>query len=786
MADSPLFWSVYDRLVEASAPPALANLVEAAFQGDAAVLSALTGSDGATRAARPLVRPRPRPCYLTRVEVTSFRGVGPKATLDLAPGPGLTLVTGRNGTGKSSFAEGLEVLLTGSARRLDGKAKDWKEGWRCLHAVDAPQVRATFTVEEQAPTTIVRRWAAGAELADSTVEGLAPLGWSDAIQTHRPFLAYAELGNLLEAGPTRAYDSLKPILGLEELSAAVQRLSDARLAREKAMKEAKAALQPILARLGASADPRAAVCTTALGKKWNLDAIEPTLTGEADNPVPEALRRLVNVRAPTLDPEPLRRAVGDLAAIAAGDSARQLSAAELLLRALRWHDASRDAACLCPVCHIGTLDAAWHKAATAEAAELEKGARAAQDATALLKRAHEALRPPAPPLDLNHPLAADALAAWTALHRAPEDALALVAHVEAHAPTVASAVQTMVAEAQRQIAVLEDAWRPLRLELLLWLGKAKAAMAMAVQLERIAAAETWLKDAETELQTERFAPIAERAAATWLALRQQSSVGLRGISLQGGGTRRRLDLALEVDGAEAPLGVMSQGEVNALALSLFIPRLVHDDSPFHFVIIDDPVQSMDPFKVDGLAQVLHDAATTRQVIVFTHDDRLTDAVRRMQLPATILGVTRRARSDVDVRVLMDPADQMLSDARAVTKDAERAGRKVLQRVVPGLCRTAVEFVLQSATRRTLLRKGGRNEEVESRLREATTLQEIAALAFFDDHQRGADVFGWLNQLGPDAVDLFKELKQATHSGEADQRLVARTEALVKSLRQKLS
>ena len=37
---------------------------------------------------------------------------------EVEPGPGLTLVVGRNGSGKSSFAEGIEVALTGHNERL--------------------------------------------------------------------------------------------------------------------------------------------------------------------------------------------------------------------------------------------------------------------------------------------------------------------------------------------------------------------------------------------------------------------------------------------------------------------------------------------------------------------------------------------------------------------------------------------------------------------------------------------------------------------------------------------
>src|ERR671920_1045936 len=86
-----------------------------------------------------------------------------------------------------------------------------------------------------------------------------------------------------------------------------------------------------------------------------------------------------------------------------------------------------------------------------------------------------------------------------------------------------------------------------------------------------------------------------------------------------------------VDGAPASaFGVMSQGELSALAVSIFLPRASLPDSPFGFMVIDDPVQSMDPAKVDGLARVLEKVAVERQVVVLTHDDRLAESVRRQQ------------------------------------------------------------------------------------------------------------------------------------------------------------
>ena len=124
----------------------------------------------------------------------------------------------------------------------------------------------------------------------------------------------------------------------------------------------------------------------------------------------------------------------------------------------------------------------------------------------------------------------------------------------------------------------------------------------------------WLKKAAAGIRDDRFGPIAEKAASIWERLRQQSHVELGRIQLTGDGTRRRVVLDVTVDGvAGAALGVMSQGELHALALSLFIPRATLPESPFRFIVIDDPVQSMDPARVDGLARVLESASTSSSV-----------------------------------------------------------------------------------------------------------------------------------------------------------------------------
>src|SRR5258708_28976581 len=107
-------------------------LVLAALEGPQALASYRDTSQapkqGATAKADKPTAHEPAGAYLKSITVEGFRGIGNSKTLELPPGLGLTLVVGRNGSGKSSFAEALELLVTGDTYRWrKPRSQLWRE-----------------------------------------------------------------------------------------------------------------------------------------------------------------------------------------------------------------------------------------------------------------------------------------------------------------------------------------------------------------------------------------------------------------------------------------------------------------------------------------------------------------------------------------------------------------------------------------------------------------------------------------------------------------------------------
>ncbi len=131
VVDDVLLGIVLRRLGESPLAEQPASLLLAALDAEESLSDQLGGHAAPRRSGVQAGTPLPEPAgaYLQSLTVTGFRGIGEPATLSLTPGPGLTLVVGRNGSGKSSFAEALEVLLTGELRRWEKLPAVWRQGW---------------------------------------------------------------------------------------------------------------------------------------------------------------------------------------------------------------------------------------------------------------------------------------------------------------------------------------------------------------------------------------------------------------------------------------------------------------------------------------------------------------------------------------------------------------------------------------------------------------------------------------------------------------------------------
>ncbi|MFD3754505.1 AAA family ATPase [Streptomyces cyaneofuscatus] len=739
-----------------------------------------TESSGTPAAPHPDQR-----VFLDSISVNGFRGIGRKARLPLTAKPGVTLVVGRNGSGKSSFAEGAETALTGRTARLDKQRGEvWRRHWRNLHDGADPKVEVRLAISgDPRLSTLTCTWP-GDDVTAPEVEfrrpghgrrSFAGIGWERAANDYSPFLSYADLDKVLNGRPSEQYDSVAAILGLRELTDVDDRLQGIEKALDSALKQAEEE-RPVLAEaLSVLDDPRAVRALAVIGKAGDPDFVEldalVTALPDADEGRLRELRTTAALTAPDLGVvgtavDRLREAVAVLDDVRASGAEDAHQRAELLAKALE-HSRRHEDEDTCPVCGSDrALDDAWAERATEQVASLRQEAATAREARTELRDAVDAVRylvTPAPAW-LPAPLV-DPWEEWQAC-RAIDDAERLAARAETTALVLADACAALREEALRELEKLDEEWRSCVTRLAGWLDRARPAYADRPRLCQVRSARKWLKEARAELREERLRPFEDHSQRIWEELRQQSNVDLRSVRLTGSekATVRKLVMDVSVDGTEASaLGVMSQGELHSLALSLFLPRAAAPDSPFGFVVIDDPVQSMDPAKVHGLAKVLHDLGETRQVVVFTHDTRLQRAFTNQELPVTVLEVERAGRSVVTVNRVTDPVGQALADARALIR-TRNLPPVAMTHVLPSLCRAVLERAFSEAAWLRLHRAGVAEHEAEKTVAGAVTLMDIAALGLFGDPSKTAgDVYGELRRrCGPRAVDLVRQCQEGAH------------------------
>lgn len=796
MADVGLIEQIFERLVKANQPARVADLVLAAMDGDDQLVAALGGAVP----PRPTITPQQltsnpvEGAYLTSIAVRSFRGIGPEAKLDLAPGPGLTVVHGGNGSGKSSFAEGLEIALTGDAHRFTrGTSKVWRDGWKNLHGTESPRVTVGMLLPGHKGTcTLTREWSSDDHMLSKTsvrrpslpnVE-IEALGWQQVLGPMRPICASAEIESLIEQTPSELSRRLGAILGLEDVVAASGRLKDQLApikeqvkARDDARKSARRALDDV-------DDPRATKVRTLLGKR-TVPLDEVTFLAETTEGIDPAVTDLVTIttiRAPDFElighaASELRRTADELRGLDTLGNRQARMTVDVLIKALDWHEHTGGEAC--PVCGTSeVLNDEWRDRTRGLINQLRSSASALTAAetafaSAIATARGQCASPTIPDPAVATVAAGELSSLWSRWAQTipTQPAAAAVDEVarafEETAIDVIHMHESVVAAARLEIDSRESRWRGAAAVVRDYIVLARGAATADDNAQDLSAARQWLEDAEQAMRNERLADVRVRACRYWDQLRQQSSIELTDYSVTGKGTHQRVSFDVVVDGVKSQaLGVMSQGELNALALSIFLPRATQPESPFRFCVIDDPVQAMDPAKVNGLARVLSELAVERQVVVFTHDLRLVDALEHLRIPATILEVVRSEGSEVSVMEMRDPVTQFLDDAAAIVCDPE-VPSEVIRRVVPNLCRQAVEEALARRYRRERLTLGGDPDTVEAALRSCEGANPLAALVLCDGKEHGADVLKTINRkFGVWAGDAFRTVKEHGHSGTA--------------------
>ena len=369
------------------------------------------------------------PVWLKAVTVEGFRGIGPAATLELEPAPGLTVVVGRNGSGKSSFAEGLELLMTGVLKRWEKRPKAWTETWQCLHHDEPTRISARLLLEGGEEVSLAQTWPHGAGYGDASgraepAKVLAKYGWDRDLPSFRPFLAYAELATMFDT-LSSLYDALTPVLGLADLDTLAQNLAAARLQLDNQRKGVIAAREALIARLDPDDDRAALVRGILDNRRVDLDALTQLLE---DTPVYTdditQLRRLAGLQLPTDEEiaeafKALKVAERAHKDAAKTDAARATTLAGLLKQAL----AARDPSKLtddCPVCGTAdVLDDNWAANAGEQIAALESQAVAMTEANAALTAARSRVRRLS---DLPEPVTKDAVVEHVGALRLRSDA----------------------------------------------------------------------------------------------------------------------------------------------------------------------------------------------------------------------------------------------------------------------------------------------------------------------------------------------------------------------------
>ena len=666
---------------------------------------------------------------IEKVFIENYRGIGNDTALDLNfdPSPGITVFHGLNGAGKSSISDAIEIALTGRTPETSSGTAGKAALWDPVHLAQGAQsarievtlasgVKRLHLTSSLDSSGVVQEHRA--ELTDAGETRQVELGrsWSDALASHQPVFAYASLERRVQLSKdlARFFEGLLALGGsftaLEE--AIEERATSSNAAFEQWESSRADAMKSLRAiddeyRNAEKVKPLNPVDTPKLSDSpdvWINDAdlqeegtLTPTLPRECLAQLRDSAsttkESVTNYERACIDVE--QALTGALVHLHSEATARRIDSSQ------------------CPVCEnqnsnwLSILSATIERNQTVQRLQnqveiqlnnfdesistllervIEIGETAETDAAILRQSAtarrlstdYREARRSGRPAECMVLRAASELCAWLET----KDAQMLIDDAIERSDV---ARQWRIGRANAVRAFL-DIWRqcgPLAVESVGWANVRKRVEAL-----------------RKSLRERRSATLKSRAGVRVEKLLSDAGLQLTAINLQS--TKASMELT-DCNGGKVELGMLSAGQRNAVLLAPLLASI--DGGPFEFIILDDPVHAFDELRIDQLAEALSEIATTRRVIVLTHDERLKEYLLAKRLECDTRLVRRENNSgQVTVSVSQDFWSELLNDAGHMHDMAfrEAGSTNDVTNSLRRLCRLSIDsalrlFVLRNAT-----------------------------------------------------------------------------------------
>lgn len=245
---------------------------------------------------------------LDYVEVCGFRGFRNKVRIEF--GGGFTVITGRNGVGKSTLCDAVEFAITGLIEKyaVEKAAKEtladylW---WRGAGKAQAHYVTAAFIRDDGEPFTITRTREGGAnrspeEIQAALCSGPAP---DDALRqlTRTSIIRDEWIAALsLDLSETERFDLVRSALGALEGSEAAAKAKEVVTAADAAHTRNEAAYETARTRLGERLTQQSEIQAT-LSRSGDIAAALATVAAAAPEAPTDIVARLEAARGALAD-----------------------------------------------------------------------------------------------------------------------------------------------------------------------------------------------------------------------------------------------------------------------------------------------------------------------------------------------------------------------------------------------------------------------------------------------------------------------------------------------------